>query len=157
MDLSIHKLPNPCNNLIIVDEKSDINLHNEVYKIAKYFSEDINYFGIPPYPLLGIKNKEDIALLFTAEVIDLDKTEPMSYRIFGSCYFSRQSFTKDNDCWALEWIWLHPFFRNKGNLKKYWPYLENNFGDFLIMGDVSNDMEAFLEHIESKNKHVLIP
>jgi hypothetical protein len=147
-------MPNPCNNLIIVDKKSDIDLHREVFKIAKYFSEDLNYNTIPPYPPLGIKNTEDIALLFTAEAIDLDKTEPMSYRIFGSCLFSRQHFTNDKDCWALEWIWFHPFYRKKGNLQKYWAYLELNFGDFLIMDPDSNDMVVFLDRIDPKNKHL---
>ena len=152
MDLSIYKTLNPCNNLIIVDKKSDIVLHEEVFKIAKYFTEELNYSTVP-YSPLGIKDQENIALLFTAEAIDLYKTEPVPYRIFGACCFSKYSFKEDKDYWALEWIWLHPFFRNRGNLKKYWAYLEKNFGDFIIMEPVSNDMKAFLDHTESKNKH----
>jgi hypothetical protein len=147
-------MPNPCNNLIIVDKKSDIDLHREVFKIAKYFSEDLNYNTIPPYPPLGVRDKDHTALLFTTEATDLGKAESMSYRIFGSCLFRRQHFTEAEDCWVLEWIWFHPFFRRKGNLTKYWAYLERKFGDFLINEPESNDMVAFLDRTDPNNKHV---
>jgi hypothetical protein len=81
---------------------------------------------------------------------------PMPYRIYGACYFKKIEFTETEDCWALEWIWFHPFFRNRGNLKKYWNDLEEKFGGFIIKGPVSNDMVDFLEHINSIYTHRII-
>ncbi len=93
---------------------------------------------------------ENRALLFTEEALDIF---PVQLRIFGACCFSKLKFTKDNDCWALEWIWLHPFFRNRGNLKNYWTYLEEEFSDFVVKKPISNDMKAFLKNINSVYEH----
>jgi hypothetical protein len=156
MDLSIHKRPNPCDNLIIVDNKSDIDFREEVFKIAEYFKRELNYDKVP-YSSFGIKGVEHKALLFTVDADDQYKAGLMPYRIFGSCCFTKINFPEDKDYWVLEWIWLHPFFRNRGNLKKYWVYLEKNFDDFLVREPVSNDMKKFLEHAESEYKHRVIP
>ena len=152
MDLSTSEKLTPCNNIITIDKQSDLDLCEEVFKIAKYFKEELNYNKVP-YSPLGMTPKEDIALLFTEEAIDIYKTEPMPYRIYGACYFSKMKCTKGEDYWALEWIWFHPFFRNRGNLKKYWAYLEENFGNFIIKEPISNDMKAFLKRINSKCEH----
>lgn len=95
--------------------------------------------------------KEDKALLFTEEALDTHKVKP--HHIYGACYFKKMEFTKGEDYWALEWIWFHPFFRNKGNLKKHWDGLEKKFGNFLIKEPISNDMKVFLENINSKYIH----
>ncbi len=80
----------------------------------------------------------------------------MPYRIYGACLFNLMKFTEDNNHWALEWIWIHPFFRNRGKLKKNWQFLENSFGNFIIKTPISNDMRAFLDNIDSKYKHIEI-
>jgi len=146
MDLSISEKFTSYNNIMQIDKQSDINLHKEVYKIAEYFKEELNYDSVPFSPI-GQLSKEYKVLLFTEEALDKYKTDPMPYRIYGSCLFSKMKFTKDDDTWALEWIWFHPFFRNRGKLKKNWTELEKDFGNFVIKTPVSNDMKAFLENI----------
>jgi hypothetical protein len=155
MDLSIHKTQNPCDNLIIVDNKSGISIHEEVFKIAEYFTKELNYNSVP-YSRFGNLSEEFKALLFTVDADDLYEDGLMPYRIFGACSFTKINCTEGKDYWALEWIWLHPFFRNRGTLKKYWVYLEKNFDDFIIKEPVSNDMESFLEHVDSKYEHRVI-
>jgi len=152
MDLSISGQFFSFNNIIEVDKESEIELHKEVYKIAKYFKEELNYDRIP-YSEYGNLLKKYKVLLFTEEALDKYKSEPIPYRIYGACLFSEIKFKKDKDYWVLEWIWFHPFFRNRGYLKKNWSILEEKFSDFFIKKPISNDMKAFLENITSKYKH----
>ena len=153
IDLSISEKFHSINNILEIDKQSDIELHEEVYKIAKYFKEELNYDSIP-YSKYGILSKEFKVVLFTEEALDGYKKDTMPYRIYGGCLFSKMKFTEDDDYWALEWIWIHPFFRNRGNLKKNWSQLEKSFGNFIIKIPISNDMKSFLEYIESKYKHI---
>jgi len=66
----------PCNDAITINKQSDSKLHEEVFKIAKYFQEELNYDRIP-YSQLGMIPKKDTALLFTEEALDVYKTMPM--------------------------------------------------------------------------------
>ncbi|PHO11684.1 hypothetical protein CPG38_11700 [Malaciobacter marinus] len=135
------------NTIIEVDKQSEKKLFEEVYKLAKYFKEELNYDSVPFCPY-GDLREEYKALLFIEE--------PMPYRIYGACSFGIQKFTEEPNRWVLKWIWLHPFFRNRGNLKKNWNKLEEKFGNFLIESPISNDMNSFLENINSKYEHIVI-
>ena len=143
-------------NLIEVDRKSDVHLYEEVYKIAKYFKEELNYDFVP-FCSLGYIDDPKLkykALLFTEEAPDKHEKEPTPHRIYGACLFTVQEFTEDKDYWVLRWIWIHPFFRHRGKFKKIWNKLEEEFDDFFISSPISNDMNAFLKHIDSKHEIV---
>lgn len=153
MDLSTSGEFSSFNNIIEINKYSDIDLYKEVYKIAKYFKEELNYDSVP-FCLRGRLSEEYKVLLFTEQALDIYRKGSVPYRIYGGCLFSKMKFKEDDDYWALEWIWFHPFFRNRGNLKKNWTQLEENFGNFIIKTPISNDMKAFLENINSKYKHL---
>lgn len=143
------------NTIIEVDKQSEKKLLEEVYKLAEYFKEELNYDSVPFCPY-GDLREEYKVLLFTEEALDQFISEPMPYRIYGACSFTVQKFTKEADRWVLKWIWLHPFFRNRGNLKKNWHILEEKFGNFIIETPISNDMKYFLKNINSKYEHIEI-
>jgi len=143
------------NTIIEVDKQSEKELFEEVYKLANYFKEELNYDSVPFCPYGNLQENYK-ALLFTEQAYDEFVTEPMPYRIYGACNFGIQKFTKEPDRWVLKWIWFHPFFRNRGNLKKNWYKLEEKFGDFLIERPISNDMNSFLENIDSEYEHIVI-
>ena len=153
IDLSVSREYASSNNLITIDHQSNTGLFEEVYKIAKYFKEELNYDSVP-FSKQGMISKPYKALLFTERALDKYKQGPMPYRIYGACVFTLMKFKEDDDYWVLEWIWFHPFFRNRGNLKKNWKDLENEFGDFLIQKPISNDMNSFLKKIDSN--HIII-
>lgn len=155
MDLPVSEKYFSYNNIIWVDKQSEINLCKKVYELARYFKEELNYDSVPFCPL-GQLSEDYKALLFTEQAYDKYEKEPMPYRIYGACLFTVKQFTIDNDRWVLKWIWFHPFFRNRGNLKNNWNKLEEEFGDFLIEKSVSNDMNSFLQNIDSKYKHIVI-
>ena len=58
INLSISEKFHSSNNILEVDKQSDLELHQEVYKIAKYFYKELDYDRIP-YSKFGIfRNKE---------------------------------------------------------------------------------------------------
>jgi hypothetical protein len=95
-------------------------------------------------------------LLFTEEALDKHEKEPTPHRIYGACNFTVQEYLLDKDYWVLQWIWIHPFFRHRGNLRKIWNKLEEKFDDFHIASPISNDMNAFLKKIDSKYEHEIM-
>lgn len=108
--------------LLRVISKSRKDLKRIVERFARYFQYEID--GSPPYYA-----DEDpyTAYLFTNE-------ETESPRLWvGACVFCKRSFDDiEGEIDVLEWIWLHPYFRNKGILLKEWPTLRKNHGDFLV-------------------------
>jgi len=151
MDLPVSEKYRVFNNLLEVNDE----LYDETYKFAKYFKEELNYDRVP-FDTMGILDKPYKAFLFTEEALDVYRKDPMPYRIYGSCLFSKLPIKGDDIYWKLEWIWLHPFFRHRGKLKIYWHTLEAQFGDFFIGHPVSNDMKAFIKYAKSNNKHEII-
>ena len=67
-------------------------MHKEVFKIAEYFTEELNYDRVP-YSPLGMLSEEYKVLLFTKEALDKYRAEPMPYRIYGACFFIKMKFT----------------------------------------------------------------
>lgn len=48
---------------------------------------------------------------------------------------------------AITWIWIHPFYRNRGVLKGLWTDIIKNYGPFiLIESPVSRNMHGFLKN-----------
>lgn len=154
MDLTVSQKYSSC-DLIEMDKQTNFELYEEVYKLAEYFKEELNYDRVPFCPM-GLLEEEYKAILFAEQALDKYIKEPTPYRIYGACLFTIQKFTQEPDRWVLKWIWLHPFFRNRGNLKKNWHVLEEKFGNFIIETPISNDMKYFLKNINSKYEHIEI-
>jgi hypothetical protein len=148
--LSISEKLIPCvfDNVVTIDRNSDSFLRDEFLKIENYFNKEFDYGCIP--------NKNCTALLFTEQAYDVYKHPPMPYRIYGACAFEKITTKQDGDHWILGWIWLHPFFRNRGNIKKHWPVLEKRFGNFFIKSPVSNSMLSFLKFVDPDSKHRIL-
>lgn len=151
MDLSLIQEIKTSNFLIEVNSLLNRPLFKEVYKIAKYFKEESNYDRVP-FDLTGMLPTPYKVFLFTE--IDIDEVaagNKKTQRIYGACLFSKKSFSKSENIWVLEWIWLHPFFRHRGFLKEKWTFFQDEFGDFFIGKPVSPNMEAFLESQRKKS------
>lgn len=141
------------NGLINVSEKINTELFDEVYKIAEYFKNELDYDTVP-FCKFGSIPKPFEVILFTEKAYDkVDNQNPYSCRIYGACLFSSIKI-EDKNHWKLEWIWLHPFFRHRGNLQKYWQDLEKRFDNFFIGKPISNDMKSFLTKCNSKHTEI---
>lgn len=56
-------------------------------------------------------------------------------------------------CYCLSWVWFHPYFRRKGHLTQFWPWLKEHYPGFRIDFPISLAMFAFLKkHGEIRTK-----
>ena len=71
--------------------------------------------------------------------------------VYGAVLFTKANiFAEHGERYVLKWVWLHPFFRNKGKLYELWSEFQNKFGDFYVSTPLSSDMEAFLERVRTE-------
>lgn len=63
-----------------------------------------------------------------------------NYVIGGACFRRRLA-----GGYALDWIWLHPFARNRRKLSRLWPRFKDKFGEFQLTEPLSPHMKSFLE------------
>jgi GNAT superfamily N-acetyltransferase len=127
-----------CGALHEVTQKSPFYQRKTVEQIARYFlrESDYDFLQFDAYD-----EDQYRAFLFLAETSDkYGKT--MS--AIGACCFRWREYTNAPHGWALQWIWLHPFFRGKGVLKWAWPSFVEKLGDFYVEGPFSPAMEMFL-------------
>jgi hypothetical protein len=75
------------------------------------------------------------------------------YVIGGGC-FRKNAANK----YVLDWIWIHPFARNRGKLKSLWPKFKEKFGDFSLQEPLSAHMEMFMQkHGQARSSAVAQP
>jgi hypothetical protein len=48
------------------------------------------------------------------------------------------------DCYALQWIWFHPYERGQGHLSRALPYFLARFGPLISEGPFSATFKGFL-------------
>ena len=53
-------------------------------------------------------------------------------------------FRLRDEGWALQWVWVHPFFRRRGLLSGAWPAFVREFGAFAVEGPLSAAMRGFV-------------
>lgn len=53
-------------------------------------------------------------------------------------------FRLRDEGWAMQWVWMHPFYRRQGLLSDAWSELVVEFGAFAVEGPVSAAMKGFL-------------
>lgn len=69
--------------------------------------------------------------------------------IFGAACFGFAPMREGaSGKWSLDWVWLHPYERNRKHLTTAWSYFLETFGDFRVEPPYSHAMKAFL------NKHM---
>ena len=65
--------------------------------------------------------------------------------VVGACAFRDHTGDRDQQLWALDWVWICPKERQKGHLAKRWPAFRERFGDFVVTSPVSEEMQGFLK------------
>lgn len=100
-----------------------------VYRFAQYFRREFRY------DFVQFCEKEDDeyeAYIFT----EYDDA-------IGACCFRKRE-NKEDSWWALQWIWLHPYFRDRGVLSKHWKFFESRYEIFDVERPLSNAMKQVL-------------
>ena len=86
------------------------------------------------------------AYLFHERAWDLVRhvDEPARSRTIGACCFRRDTAIGSESGWTLQWVWFHPFFRQRGHLSTAWPTFKERYGEFTVDPPLSLAMKAFL-------------
>ncbi len=79
---------------------------------------------------------------FIDEFYDEKRNIMREWLIGGACFYK-----EDDDTVDLHFCWIHPFYRNKGLLKKAWPIFKKRFGHFSISEPISKSFQGFLYSI----------
>lgn len=79
---------------------------------------------------------------FIDDFYDENRNEMRQWLIGGAC------FSKfDDDSVEMDFCWIHPFFRNKGLLKKAWLEFKSRYGNFYVSQPRTKAMEGFLSSV----------
>jgi len=62
----------------------------------------------------------------------------------GACCFRWRKFEDVGHQWAMQWMWLHPYFRGKGILSHSWDKFHELHGNFFCEPPFSRAMTLFL-------------
>lgn len=64
-------------------------------------------------------------------------------------------FQRDSDHWTLMFIWLHPFWRNRGMCQRAWPAFVERYGSFKVEPPISKQMQGLLKSISQSAPEVV--
>lgn len=136
--IDLHEIPKRYERqrLLKVVRKSEVLLRKEVERIAYYFRREFSYDWLQfektdktPYT----------AYLFANE----DNHYPHVW--IGACCFRTRNYGDLSlTVNALQWIWMHPYYRSKGVLKEWWSSFRREHGDFMVEPPLSPAMKLFL-------------
>jgi hypothetical protein len=126
---------------IIVTPDSPLTLRRQVERFAIYFRREFRY-DAQQFEATETPDKP----YFVRYMAHLFICEPTRYpRVWvGACCFRWREYDDLEPRWAAQWMWLHPYFRNKGILSRAWDTFHNLYGDFYSEGPFSPAMNAFL-------------
>jgi len=117
-------------------------------EIARYFLREFHYDGIQyeaDEHLFEYIEYKGFVFLESSYDTMTDKDDETHSRILGGACFRNREY-ENGPQWVLDWVWLHPFARNQGILKKHWSKFKSIFGnDFHVEPPLSLVMENFIE------------
>lgn len=127
-------------SLIYIAPSSAKKKKEALEKMAVYFRREFKY----DYVQYCKENhgSDCTGILFTEPATDLVKHgNHFPNRVIGGACF-RKKLTGE---FFLDWVWFHPFARNRKNLKKHWPALRQKFQSFTLTEPLSAHMAAFVK------------
>lgn len=149
-DISMPEIDIPNDNEMLGDAiriyaNDDIELRLAMFKIAAYFKRELHFDAFQyAAPYDRESDDECYAYLWT---IEKNTTQIKSVVVGGFCFRKR-----DWGGYGFQWIWIHPFIRDTGLLKRHWHLFEEKFGkDFYCEPPYSTSMANFL----SKKENIL--
>lgn len=132
------------------------SLRQPVEKMAYHFKREMNYsfvqFEASEMPdTRGYVPWE--AYLFHERVYEKESdTHNIRARCFGACCFRWREWEDAPAGWSLDWVWLHPYFRQRQHFTKAWRQFEQEYGSFHLATPVSPSMQAFLGKVRPQGE-----
>jgi hypothetical protein len=122
--------------LIEVLRESDMLLRTEVERLAHFFKREFSYDALQ-------FDKTDKSP-YTAYLFPNEENHYPHVWVGACCFRTREYSDLGQKVEALQWIWIHPYYRNKGMLKEWWSTLRQNHKDFIVEPPLSPSMKQFL-------------
>lgn len=127
-------------DIFYVETSSSDELQSALELLAEHFKKEFRYDYLQYCK--RDENKDCTGVLITERAMDLVKDiDHHPYRIIGGGCFREKS----PNVYSLDWVWFHPFARNRSKLKNIWPQFKERFGNFKVTGPLSAQMKAFLD------------
>jgi hypothetical protein len=131
---------NSVDEYLAVTPTSPLKLRREVERFAQYFRREFRYDFQQFEAIEKPKDQEKpyAAYLFT------NKQNQYPRVWAGACCFRWREFKGVEPRWAMQWMWLHPYYRGKGILGRAWDKFHELHENFFCEPPFSPAMEAFL-------------
>jgi len=127
-----------------VSKEQPMSIFKAVEQLAKYFKREGD-FSFLQYCANEQKTKGR-----TDAYIWIDKDWNDKFAV-GACAFSQMKDVGESGEWAMQWVWFHPYYRNKGLLSEAWPFFVEKYGkDFKTEPPLSKHMISLLKKLHHK-------
>ena len=125
---------------VAVTPRSPLQLRRQVERFAKYFQREFRY------DFQQFEATEKIEKHKRPYAAYLFPNEPNRYpRVWaGACCFRWREPKDFEPRWAMQWMWLHPYYRGTGILSRAWERFHVLHEDFMCEPPFSPAMQAFL-------------
>ena len=126
-------------SLVFFDWKSDESLKDLLATFARYFKAEMGFDSLQ-FDETMYDDKDFNGFLFLQRAMDLVESEDhYPSRVVGGGVF-----VQHRDSYELDWVWHHPFSRNRRVLKDNWKVFKKRFGLFSVGPPLSVHMAAFV-------------
>jgi hypothetical protein len=126
-------------DLLRIQWDDPLPLRNAVHRFARYFRREFKYDFVQYSPSDIQGPDEANAFLFC------DPRWEDSYDAYGACCFRWREWKDHPPGWALQWAWMHPYWREKGHFKRVYPLFRERFGLFHFEPPLSKAMRGFID------------
>lgn len=128
--------------LLDITKSSPVEYRDALEKLALYFKREFKYDSIQFTANEHFQGHSEYkGFAFTKPAPGSMKKEypeiPTRF-IGGDCF--RKDGSNDHEYWCLDWVWIHPYERNKGLFSTHIEYFKEKFGDFIPEGPLSKAM-----------------
>lgn len=124
--------------LRVVPYKAPKTVRDVVQRYATYFRREFRY------DFVQYNATEQYVLKQTRPFLIEDNVYS-SGRYIGAGRFEWMNWKDAPHGWCLMWIWIHPYYRNRGVLSGLWPTFEAWCPNFYIDTPISPPMDGFLK------------
>jgi hypothetical protein len=135
-------------NAHFVHSNQPISIHKAVEQLAYYFKREGRYDFVQYCTYEDKDNKKSESYIWT----DTDWDDKF---IVGAINFRFLGDVGQNNEWSLEWVWFHPYYRNRGLLSEAWPHFQKKYGkNFRIEPPLSKAMQRFIDKMNPSESKV---
>lgn len=128
-------------SIIYIDNGSKKSVKDALAILARYFKREMCYdrlqFDESMYSRIDFTG-----FMLMERAMDLvENMDHYPNRVLGGGVF-RQI---DSSSHELDWVWIHPFARNRRKLLNHWSEFRSKFGDFSVAEPLSAHMASFIK------------